>query len=137
MGDGVTLTKDEQKMEDDDRNSIELVAPGFGAKIRGAAWTSKELIVVIVVISCTGFLYFERLQSNKGFADQHTVTQAQNVVTQSMLASVLQGQAKLVREVSSGAEIQAYVMSLSQDKRERLNLSMPSELRQRIRTNSQ
>ena len=137
MGDGINLTADEKKMEDADPNSIEFTAPGFGAKLRGAAWTSREVIVVIVIFSCTAFLYLERIQSNKGFADQHIVTQAQNIMTQSMLASVLKGQGGLAKEVSSGAEIQAYVLSLSQEKRERLNLSMPTELRSRIRQGSQ
>lgn len=133
----IELSDSEQAMEDADRNSIEFTAPGFSTKVRGAAWTSREVIVVIVVLSCTAFLYFERIQSNRGFADQHAVTQAQNVITQSLLASVLKGQSELAKEISTGAEIQAYVISLSQEKRERLNLSMPPELRARIRNNAQ
>lgn len=132
--DRTPLTEEEQRMEADDRDSFEFNGPGFGAKIRGA-WSSQQVVIVVVIFACTAFLYFERIQTNRGFADQHFVTQAQNVVTQSLLASVLKGQAELSKEVASGTEIQAYVMSLSQEKREQLNLSMPAELRARIRNN--
>ena len=125
----------------DDSNAIEFTAPGFGAKVRGAAWTSREVIVVIVVIACTAFLYLERIPANKAFLDQHANTQAQLMaqsrVTHDMLASVLRVQSDLVKEVKASADIQAYVLSLPQDKRERLNLSMPPELRNRIRQGAQ
>ena len=124
-------------MKTDGDNSIEFSAPGFAGKVRGAAWTSREVIVVIVMISCTAFLYIERIQSNKGFIDQHAVTQAQNLVTQSMLGSVIKAQSELSRGLSESAEIQAYVLSLPQAQRERLNLSMPPTLRARIRQGSQ
>lgn len=120
-----------------DADSIEFTGPGFGAKVKGAAWSSKEVIVVIVMIACTAFLYFERTQSNRSFIDQH-------LLTQKMLASVLQGQSDMVRELrgvvsemGASNDVQAYILSLPQVQRERLNLSMPPTLRQRIRTNSQ
>lgn len=132
----VQLTPEEREMEE--RDSLEFHAPGgFIAKVRGAAWGSKEVIIIIVMITCTSFLYLERIQSNKGFLEQHTVTQAQNLVTQSMLGSVIKAQSSLSKEVSDSAEIQAYVLSLPQVQREKLNLSMPPALRARIRQGSQ
>ena len=125
------------KPDEDERGSIEFTAPGFGAKVRGAAWGSREILFVVVIISCTAFLYFERIQSNKGFVDQHAVTQAQNLVTQSMLATLIKGQTELGKGMSESAEIQAYVLSLPPAQREKLNLSMPATLRARIRSNTQ
>ena len=132
---------EEREMEAADTGSAEFTAPGFGAKFRGAGWGSRENIVVIVMFACTAFLYVERIQSNRGFADQHLVTQAQIIaqsrITQELLGSIIKTQNEMTRNVLESNEIQSYVLSLPQVQRERLNLSMPPTLRARIRSNSQ
>ena len=121
----------------DDGNSIEASGFGMTAKVKGASWTSQGMTTIFLIVSCTGFLYWERTQTNRTFVDQHVVTQAQNLVTQKMLGSVIATQAEQTREISESAQIQAYVLSLSQLQREKLNLSMPPTLRARIRQGSQ
>ena len=121
----------------EERDGAEIEGFGIKAKIKGVAWTSQGLAIMFIVVSCTGFLYWERTQTNRSFIDQHAVTQAQNITTQKMLASVIETQIEQTREISESAQIQAYVLSLPQSQRERLNLSMPSTLRMRIRQGSQ
>ena len=122
----------------DEKDNIELSAPGgFKARFTGAGWTAKEIIIIIIIFVCTAFLHFESIQDSRRFVDQH-------LVTQRMLSTVLVGQVEIVKEIrvivteaSTNAEVQTYVLSLSQGKREQLNLSMPQALRNRIRSNSQ
>lgn len=121
----------------EERDGAEIEGFGIKARVKGVAWTSQGLAIIFIVIACTGFLYWERTQTNRSFIDQHAITQGQNLVTQKMLASVIETQVEQTREISTSAEIQAYVLSLSQPNREKLNLSMPPTLRARIRSNAQ
>ena len=120
-----------------DEDSMEVEGYGLRAKVTGPHWSAKELYLSLLIITCTGLLLWERNVANKEFIVQHKITQA-------MLSNVVESQKeaiielrKVAVEVKSGNLVQAYVLTLSQLQRERLNLSMPDELRSRIRNGTQ
>lgn len=119
-------------MDKEQDNGIEFTAPGgFGAKLKGSAWSAKEVVLIIAILMSTVFLSWERVQSNSTFLSQHQITQK-------MVADVMTNQSALVREVALvskevrvGNEVQTYVLALSQSEREKLKLTMPESLRSR------
>ena len=108
--------------------SAEVKSPtGWSAKVRGV-----NVLVVALIMSCTFFLWWSEEQRAKMYLDNHKTTQK-------LLDNVISNQAKIIdsvmtssKEASDHAAIQTYVMTLTQQKREALNLTMPPALRRQI-----
>lgn len=121
----------------EDQAMAEVEGFGIRAKVAGNRVLSRDLYLAALIFAAAALVMWEKNTANASFMEQHKTTQR-------ALATVLVGQENLIKElhavaaeVKSGNQIQAYVMTLTQQQRERLNLSMPDELRHRIRNGSQ
>lgn len=103
--------------------TIELQGAGLKAKVRNVR--SQDILVVLLIIACSAFVWWSGYQQDK--------------VTQQMLASVLNNQAAIVEKVSASiveskeqSATLTYILTLSQVDREALRLAMPDSLRTRL-----
>lgn len=127
-----------------EKDSAEISGFGMKAKVSTDAikrWEARELFLPILIIACTIWLMVERRDDRSELKSMHAITQAQVKANGDTQIKALYQSTDELRalklEIKNAALVQAYVISLPQDKRERLNLTMPDDLRQRIRSGTQ
>ena len=106
----------------EDTENLELHTPG-GWKARA---TGPNIMVVLVVLLCTATLALMMYQH-----DQILISA---VAQRDKDTGVLLG---LLIEAKEARDEQTYIMSLNEEQRAKLKLTMPNSLRQRIRDGSQ
>ena len=118
--------------------SIEARGPaGFWARLDGVG--VKELLVVIIVVSCSLFVWWASEQREIRWSAFHQRTQALLGEQNAQIAQVIKNQGEILKEMHASSQANSeklddmtYVLVLPQAKREALNLSMPPSLRAKL-----
>lgn len=115
-------------MTQEQQGSVELHAPGgFWGRVSGLQL--YELLIVVLIIGCSAFIWWADEQRVKVFMEQHKTTQT-------LLGNVIQNQTLIILTVNDSAKaaadassVQTYILTLTQQQREALKLTMPPALR--------
>lgn len=125
-------------MSDDNGSAVEVIAPGgWRARLIGSDTKAILIGLLIIVAGAVMFYNFEEdrrtAREERGkFSDQHKITQTllQTVITnqRAMMEQIREQQSNSRDELG---EI-TYILTLSQDQRDRLKLEMPMTLRKKL-----
>lgn len=106
--------------------TVEIEHGAWKGKLSGI--DTKAVLLAVLIVVCLGVFAWVVAdgrqwdsESRKAYLDQHKVTQ-------SMLSTIIENQAKAQGDIG---EI-SYILSLDQASREKLNLQMPETLRRKV-----
>ena len=115
----------------DRRTYVEVHGPG-GWWGRVTGMNLRDFLIVILIMFSCGFVWYSEEKRSKTYLEQHKITQT-------LLSTVVANQALIInsierhtKEATENSRVVSYIMTLSQPRREALNLSMPYSLRQQI-----
>jgi len=111
-----------------EQDEIEVKGPGgLSGRARG-----HDVLIVMFAFACTAFIWVTEEQRSRTDLDSHRNTQQ-------LLGQVISNQNKIIdnlqratTEAAEQAAIQTYVLTLSQQQRDGLNLAMPPALRKQL-----
>jgi hypothetical protein len=121
---------------DDQNATVEVEGPmGFRARVRNVR--AQDVLLLILLLSCTFFLWYSENANRAFYLEQHQITQT-------LLKTVIAKQAVLLSSVKEStvkadesSQTLTYVLTLTQEQRERLKLNMPPGLRKQINNGTQ
>ena len=125
-------------MYNTDSSEVEVASPG-GWKARLTGADTKIILFALLLLCCVAAVGYMWDQDRKIDAEEYRIFKENHKITQALLGSVITNQNVIMDQLkqerrASSSEIQEmiYVLTLSQDKRERLNLQMPQSLREKV-----
>ena len=115
----------------EEQATVEADGP-MGIKVRVRNIRAQDILLIAMILGCTFFLWYYQNTNRASYLEQHKMTQT-------LLSNVISNQALILKAGTDGlsnSEEQTraltYVLSLSQQERANLNLTMPQSLRRQI-----
>ena len=125
-------------MGDDNGSAVEVTAPG-GWKARLVGGDTKIILLGLLIILGAAVIVYNFEEDRRTSRDERGKFADQHKITQTLLNTVITNQRAIMQQISDQqsnnrdelGEI-TYILTLSQQERDRLKLEMPSTLRKKL-----
>ncbi len=127
----------EKEQADILEESLAIGGHGWWLKLKGI--DSKIILVALLMIVCFAVASYAWVDNQRLDRESHQTQMDQFKITQTLLSTVISNQSAIIKVVqehgsqtSSGIDELSYMLTLSQQQKEKLQLTMPISLRRKL-----